>query len=76
MCRRPRAEHSGDTCRVCSRPVEHHTDPAELELEVIGRARVSEARLAAGLTITDSDRWCIDRARRLLARADTQEVTG
>lgn len=65
VCRRPYVEHSGAVCAVCGRPVEHHLDAAELELEVLGRARLAEARLAADLEVTEVDEWCIAAAQRI-----------
>lgn len=49
--------HSGRTCAICKRPVEHHKD-GEIEEEIAGLARMAEAKTAAGKELTPAEAWC------------------
>lgn len=59
-------DHTGQTCRVCRRPVEHHQDAAAMRDEIASCAHLSEARRHAGKSLRPFEDWCIayvDRQR-------------
>lgn len=47
-------------CRLCGRRGPH--DPARLEAELAGRARMAAARRHAGLELDDLDRLALERS--------------
>lgn len=58
-CRARYSDHSGDTCVICDRPVEHHQDRADMELEIRGCARLAEAAEAGGRGLREFELWCL-----------------
>lgn len=56
------SEHTGHTCAICRRPVEHHTDRAGMVDEIHGAARMALARLEAGRVTEPYEDWCINQS--------------
>jgi hypothetical protein len=59
VCSKPVSKHS-DPCRACGRAPEHHA-PGDEDLEWEAKARLTKARLAAGVPLTLADHEAIDR---------------
>lgn len=54
ICKLTYAQHSGNLCKACFVPIEHHTAEEQEECW-LGRSRMAFARGEAGLDLNDAD---------------------